>query len=689
MRQVLPISILFLGGFLWLGGFQHLSAQVPVVSVQTGSPYSQYVYGIAACGVGMSDVNINCDTNVAVNGPQMSGFMAPGTSVSFSSGLLMTTGSINYGVPNLTFGNGDGLGRPGDPDLLPLLPAGANTNDACIVTFKIRPGCDSVRIRYVFASNEYPNFVSQIDDIFAAFIRGGNYATNTNFAWIPMTTTAVYIGSVNAATNPQYFIAVPNGTAYNSHTVVMEAVAAVDPFQTYDIKLVIADESDQAYDSGVFVESVSCQDPVTILARNNNNPNSSQVVEECVDGYFTVYNYEDTSMSIPLTISMLGTATNGVDYTIPTSATIPAGQDSVNIPVTLIADGAVEGPETITIAVSGIPCIGDDTATLTLLDPFIVDAGSDTAACSEELIQIGGVPDPTVSYNWSGAIGMQGPINSANPSVILSTPFHQTVTYGLTATDQNGCVDTASVRVDYIPLPLADFSLASGVCVNEITTIIFTETPIPGGNYVWDFGPNTSSILGSGQGPYQVSWSTIGPQEVRMYVEDGICTSDTITHTIMVHPIPTANFIATPQLCANEQAQLTYTGSGSATATYNWDLDGGLPALSGSGPHLVSWNIPGTKTITLTVEENGCLSPPVSQVVDVFPLPDASFFAQPSLCEGDIAQITYTGSSPFNASYAWTFGGGTVLSGGGQGPYQVQWPTPGQKDVCLQLQENG
>ncbi|MEM7371126.1 MAG: hypothetical protein AAF587_21100, partial [Bacteroidota bacterium] len=290
---------------------------------------------------------------------------------------------------------------------------------------------------------------------------------------------------------------------------------------------------------------------------------------------------------------------------------------------------------------------------------MVVDLGADFAICPGEDTVIS--PQlPGFQYVWQNG--------STNSSFLVTAP-------GVYWVDVIGpcSMSRDSVVVSLDTPPVASFSLTPSVCMFDIATATFTGIADPGDTFTWNFGSATV-LTGGGSGPYQLAWSSPGLKTVTLQVEGATCASSLFTQTTMVNPTPTANFIATPQLCANEQAQLTYTGSGSATATYNWDLDGGLPALSGSGPHLVSWNIPGTKTITLTVEENGCLSPPVSQMVDVFPLPDASFFAQPSLCEGDIAQITYTGNSPSSSSYAWTFGGGTVLSGGGQGPYQVQWP---------------
>ncbi len=52
-------------------------------------------------------------------------------------------------------------------------------------------------------------------------------------------------------------------------------------------------------------------------------------------------------------------------------------------------------------------------------------------------------------------------------------------------------------------------------------------------------------------------------------------------------------------------------------------------------------------------------------------------------------KITYTGGASVNATYTWNFDGANVLSGSGQGPYFVQWTTPGEKHVVLSIHWEG
>lgn len=73
-------------------------------------------------------------------------------------------------------------------------------------------------------------------------------------------------------------------------------------------------------------------------------------------------------------------------------------------------------------------------------------------------------------------------------------------------------------------------------------------------------------------------------------------------------------------------------------------------------------------------------------VVYVVPVPTSDFTASDLLCSGENAIITYTGNAPDSATYNWDFSGGAVISGIGQGPYEIHWDTPGQKQTSLTVE---
>jgi len=70
-------------------------------------------------------------------------------------------------------------------------------------------------------------------------------------------------------------------------------------------------------------------------------------------------------------------------------------------------------------------------------------------------------------------------------------------------------------------------------------------------------------------------------------------------------------------------------------------------------------------------------------------IPTSPFTTTNVLCYDDNSTITYTGNATGGATYTWDFGGGTVVSGSGQGPYQINWGTAGNHTITLQVSENG
>ena len=99
-----------------------------------------------------------------------------------------------------------------------------------MLEFDIAPDCDTLGIKFVFGSEEYPEFVNSYNDAFAFFISGPGMPQQ-NIALLPNSNTPVTISNVNNGTtnngpcsNCNYYI--PNGTGafsqsqYNDPNVI-------------------------------------------------------------------------------------------------------------------------------------------------------------------------------------------------------------------------------------------------------------------------------------------------------------------------------------------------------------------------------------------------------------------------------------------------------------------------------------
>ncbi|MEI7597581.1 MAG: PKD domain-containing protein, partial [Bacteroidota bacterium] len=274
---------------------------------------------------------------------------------------------------------------------------------------------------------------------------------------------------------------------------------------------------------------------------------------------------------------------------------------------------------------------------------------------------------PGTTWLWSGG-------STANPASF--TP-NTTTTISVVGT-LNNCKDTAYTVITVNPIPTVSITPAiSSICIGSSQTLTGLSSVI-GTSYSWSTGELTNSI-------------TLSPTTTSIITVTGVangCTN-TASATINVNPIPTSSFTFNSPVCQGEDASISYTGSASPSATYTWNFGGGvITSGSGQGPYEVHWNTAGTFNITLAVTENGCTSPITSQPITVNPIPLSTFTASSPICVYNSSNIIYTGGASINASYYWNFAGATVLSGSGQGPFQIQWDTPGTYDISLTVSEN-
>jgi hypothetical protein len=190
--------------------------------------------------------------------------------IGFENGIILSSGQINHVIGPNQFSNVSGSNsRPGDPALDSLIP-GFETQDAAILEFDF--SCDAVRkigFQYVFASDEYNEFVNnEFNDVFGFFVNGQNVAL------LPDGKTVVSINSVNGgnpfgdtatSSNPEYFRnndecqfdgSCQINTEMDGLTVVLIAEAEIHPGLNH-IKLAIADAGDDIYDSDVFLKGQS------------------------------------------------------------------------------------------------------------------------------------------------------------------------------------------------------------------------------------------------------------------------------------------------------------------------------------------------------------------------------------------------------------------------------------------------
>jgi hypothetical protein len=183
------------------------------------------------------------------------------TNIGIDQGIILCSGHVNNAPgPNSSDGISADLGLPGDANLNAAF-GGIITYDASVLEFDFVPTGEHMYVEYVFASDEYNEYVGQFNDPFAFFLDGVNIATVPTSAGVP-----VSVGSVNLGSYPAFYNnndygdfggVCPYDIEADGFTTVFTATGEVTPNVTHHIKLAIADQNDHALDSWVFIKTAS------------------------------------------------------------------------------------------------------------------------------------------------------------------------------------------------------------------------------------------------------------------------------------------------------------------------------------------------------------------------------------------------------------------------------------------------
>ncbi|GAB4413256.1 MAG: hypothetical protein OHK0039_20000 [Bacteroidia bacterium] len=295
------------------------------------------------------------------------------------------------------------------------------------------------------------------------------------------------------------------------------------------------------------------------------------------------------------------------------------------------------------------------------------------------LTTLGGTPVPLTGVSGANcAVGGSFENNFSLSTSALLTPGIYLLS--LTGIVVDNCGNVALPTTDTLTITSAFQVTATADTVCPGTSVVLTATTLSGYTYQWNPVASTNTSI------------AVTPAATTTYTATATAVNGCVvsaSKTITVIPFPQALIApAAAQVCEGLLLAVDFGGTALAGATYAWDFGGGTATGSGPGPYQVAWSTPGSITLSLIVDQYGCADTSTTQV-QVLPQPGSDFTAPAQVCMTLPATIQYAGSSPASASYLWDFDGGIVLSGNGLGPYQVEWATPGGRQVCLFVEESG
>ncbi len=259
---------------------------------------------------------------------------------------------------------------------------------------------------------------------------------------------------------------------------------------------------------------------------------------------------------------------------------------------------------------------------------------------------------------WSWDFGDGSPLNSTvwSPKHIYSAPgnYHLTL---ITHSSNLGCADTLKDSITVFNMPNADYSSVN-VCLHEIMNFNdsskVTAGTIAGWN--WNFGDATSGTI---QNPGH-TFTNPGTFQVHLVVTTNNSCKDSITKSVVVHPLPAANY-STTNVCDGSIVQFTDLSAILPTDTihqWTWAFgDGSIGSAAPNTSHIYAAN--GSYNVSLNVVSTfGCVDS-ISKTSVVHPNPIVNFTSNDTAgCEPLCLNFQNTSSIAAGsiASWLWTFG---------------------------------
>ncbi|MCC6726718.1 MAG: choice-of-anchor L domain-containing protein, partial [Saprospiraceae bacterium] len=328
-----PLFILSLLYFLLCDAMPAIAQQMEVTDATTAPITPENLITNIFLGDGVEVLNVDfqgdpLSVGYFKNGDNAVGIprgivMTSGRSASTDCGIAVEGGADCVGSNFTSYDNDSGAA---DVDLSSIAANGLAVFDVAKFTITFIPTSDTLRFKYVFASEEYPEYgCSPFNDVFGFFISGpglsGPYENNAiNIARIPGTTTPVTINNVhpqnplNASCTPlnaQYYNSNlgNNQPTYDGYLDVFVAEVVVIPCQTYVIKLALSDVGDPSYDTGVFLEAKSFGTG-SLKVETATVSLDGTVTEGCSNGSISFKSPNPVESDFYLDYTIIGTAQN-------------------------------------------------------------------------------------------------------------------------------------------------------------------------------------------------------------------------------------------------------------------------------------------------------------------------------------------------------------------------------------------
>ncbi|MFN5225419.1 MAG: PKD-like domain-containing protein, partial [Bacteroidota bacterium] len=370
----------------------------------------------------------------------------------------------------------------------------------------------------------------------------------------------------------------------------------------------------------------------------------------------TQYNWTNDNNAIGLGFSGTGSIT---PFVTSNSSNLPI---IANLVVTPISNSCQGTPVAFSICVKPTPTM---------------NAVANTTICSGAItnaITFTGSVLSGIQYNWIQTnvnIGLAAISGTGNVPAFTSTNnFGIPITSVFSVTPfTNGCNGTVrTFNITVNPTPTIGTISDRVVCTGVNVSTPFIGTTVANTTFTWT---NDNAAIGApanGSGSSLAFTSTNAspvPISGRLTVTpiSNSCSGLPTVFSVLVNPSVAVNAIPNQVRCNGTLTNnIAFTGSPVANTIYSWtntNIATGLTALSGTGNIMAfttnsSFFVPVVSVITVTPMSNSCSGTSRSFSILVNPIPTVTPNSNLTFCNGNAANLTFSGSNVPGTIYQWT-----------------------------------
>jgi hypothetical protein len=235
------------------------------------------------------------------------------------------------------------------------------------------------------------------------------------------------------------------------------------------------------------------------------------------------------------------------------------------------------------------------------------------------------------------------------------------------------------------PIPMS-IDMPASACLNQAVNIA-ANPAIANATYQWECDGCLPQLAPAASG-HITQWNTLGAKTIRLIARPPNGCKTVISQVIQIISPPVIEIQSAPTVCLGQSIEINAPALG-GNATYTWLCNDCNPATwAGQGPHTLSWNFAGPKSLSLTVDQQGCISQAHKTIIVNLPPPLTLKLSQNVTCSKQMQTLSVLGASP-GSVFTWDCQGCFPPPTTTEGPFQVSWLTPGVRMINVLANKEG